>query len=170
MHELISMSQGQLHDTFTKTYGVLYKRNAMLFVEYFRELRSFYRKGNVNLQEFTSAFFATLYQKMFQVNSLTPPVVVMSTRYVTDRLMLQVMNPQYTLDSSYLSCVTRHMRQQQPFKEVPSKVAASVKRSMVATRVLVKALRSGYKIAEEMRAVSVPLCYFFTRLALAKLH
>ena len=67
IHDLISESQRQLHYIFTRTYGVLYERNAFLFREYFRELNSFYHRGNVNLQDVTMSFFTSLYQKMFQV-------------------------------------------------------------------------------------------------------
>lgn len=64
------------------------------------------------------------------------------------------MNSQYTLNSSFLSCVTRHMDSQKPFGDVPRKVAAAVRRSVVATRVMARALKSANEIAEEMKKVS----------------
>ncbi len=41
--DLLRSSHGQLHDTFTRTYGVLYERNASLFRRFFDALREFYR-------------------------------------------------------------------------------------------------------------------------------
>ena len=67
MSSLIKDSQRQLHDIFTRTYGVLYERNAFLFREYFRQLKDYYFKGENNLQEDTLRFFSQLYEKMFQV-------------------------------------------------------------------------------------------------------
>ena len=77
MHKLIGDSQRQLHDVFTRTYGVLYERNSALFADYFRRIRSFYSRGATatgggragSLQEATLKFFTELYRKMFQVSS-----------------------------------------------------------------------------------------------------
>ena len=82
MHKLIGDSQRQLHDVFTRTYGVLYERNSALFADYFRRIRSFYSRGAAatgaggggggragSLQEATLKFFTELYRKMFQVSS-----------------------------------------------------------------------------------------------------
>ena len=40
-----------------------------------------------------------------------------------------------------------------PFGDVPRKLASSVKRSLVAARALVKALRTGHEIAHQMTKV-----------------
>ena len=52
---------------FTRTYGIIYQKNADVFQEYFTELKAYYDKGNVNLVDATQTFFGTLYQRMFQV-------------------------------------------------------------------------------------------------------
>ena len=71
------------------------------------------------------------------------------------------MNSQYTLDDRYLSCVASHMSEQRPFGDVPRKVSASVRRSMVATRTFSRAMRSANKIAEHMKKVMpYSLLYF----------
>ena len=79
---MIGDSQRQLHDVFTRTYGVLYERNSALFADYFRRIRSFYSRGAAgtgaggsggragSLQEATLKFFTELYRKMFQVSSV----------------------------------------------------------------------------------------------------
>ena len=69
-------------------------------------------------------------------------------------LHFQVMNNQYEFDDAYLSCVASKMDEQRPFADIPKKVASMVKKSMVATRALSKALKSGHEIAQEMKAVS----------------
>jgi hypothetical protein len=52
-----------------------------------------------------------------------------------------------------MMCVAQHMDEVMPFGEDPRKLASTIKRSMVAVRALEKALKSGFKIAEEMKKV-----------------
>lgn len=155
MEQLFVDSQKQFDDIFTRTYGVLYERNAFVFREYFRELRHYYQRGRTNLAEATATFFTTLYQKMFQV-----------------------MNAQYNFDNSYLMCVAEHMDDMAPFGDVPRKMASAVKRSMVAARALLKAVQSAYEIAHQMKNLppsseclkavqkmnSCPACQGYTKL------
>ena len=54
---------------FTRTYGVMYQKNADVFQEYFRDLKVYYDKGILSPADSTSSFFNTLYQKMFKVRS-----------------------------------------------------------------------------------------------------
>ena len=72
----------------------------------------------------------------------------------TSTFHLQVMNPQYALDPAFLSCVTRHMDEHEPFGDIPRKVASSVRRAVVAVRAMARALHSASEIADEMRKVS----------------
>jgi hypothetical protein len=67
--------------------------------------------------------------------------------------LLQVLNSQYTFDGLYLGCVAENMEELHPFGDVPRKLASSVKRSLVAARALVKALRTGHEIANQMTKV-----------------
>ena len=53
---------------FTRTYGVIYQKNAHVFQKYFSDLKIYYDKGNLSPADSTSSFFNALYQKMFQVN------------------------------------------------------------------------------------------------------
>ena len=64
------------------------------------------------------------------------------------------MNSQYTFEPAYLTCLAKHMGDAKPFGDVSLKMASSVKRSMVATRTLIRALRSGYAIAENVKKVN----------------
>ena len=64
-----------------------------------------------------------------------------------------MLNTQYTFDGLYLSCVAENIDQLRPFGDVPRKMATSVKRSLVAARALVKALRSGHEITQQMLKV-----------------
>jgi len=70
---------------------------------------------------------------------------------------LQVLNSQYTFDGLYLGCVAENMEELHPFGDVPRKLASSVKRSLVAARALVKALRTGHEIANQMTKVRLVL-------------
>ncbi len=64
-----------------------------------------------------------------------------------------MLNSQYTFDGLYLGCVAENMEELHPFGDVPRKLASSVKRSLVAARALVKALRTGHEIANQMTKV-----------------
>ena len=66
---------------------------------------------------------------------------------------MQVLNGQYSFGVHYLSCVSENMDTLRPFGDVPRKLASSVKRSLVAARALVKALRTGHEIANQMTKV-----------------
>jgi len=130
IYVLLNKAQREFHDMFTRTYGVMYQKNAEVFQEYFQDLKIYYDKGNLNPADSTSAFFNTLYQKMFKV-----------------------LNAQYSFDGLYLSCVSENMDQLRPFGDVPRKLASAVKRSLVAARALVRALRTGHEIANQMTKV-----------------
>ena len=67
----------------------------------------------------------------------------------------QVLNTQYTFDGLYLSCVAENIDQLRPFGDVPRKIATSVKRSLMAARALVKALRTGHDVVRQMNKVSL---------------
>ena len=64
---LLNKAQRDFHEMFTRTYGVMYQKNAQVFQNYFRDLKSYYDKGVLNPEDSTSTFFRSLYQKMFQV-------------------------------------------------------------------------------------------------------
>jgi len=131
IYVLLNKAQREFHEMFTRTYGVMYQKNAEVFQEYFQDLKIYYDKGTLNPADSTSSFFNTLYQKMFKV-----------------------LNAQYTFDGLYLSCVSENMDQLRPFGDVPRKLASAVKRSLVAARALVKALRTGHEIANQMTKIS----------------
>ena len=76
MEKLFDDSQRQFHDIFKRTYGVLYEKNSHVFREYFSQLRHYFYQGKVDLTLATRTFFATLYQKMFQVSSYTASEVI----------------------------------------------------------------------------------------------
>ena len=136
--------------------GVMYQKNADVFQEYFQDLKLYYEKGNLNPADSTSSFFTTLYQKMFKVLLQIKPLT--EIRELTNHL--QVLNTQYTFDGLYLSCVAENIDQLRPFGDVPRKMATSVKRSLVAARALVKALRSGHEITQQMLKVITPRMMF----------
>ena len=70
VYSLLNKAQREFHDMFTRTYGVIYQKNAHVFQNYFKDLKVYYDKGNLSPADSTSSFFNSLYQKMFQVNLL----------------------------------------------------------------------------------------------------
>ena len=151
VYSLLNKAQRDFHDMFLRTYGVMYENNAAVFQTYFRDLKTFYEKGIYSPLDSTDSFFNILYQKMFQVR------IKHSERIVVKNLSLinvfKVLNGQYNFDVHYLACVSDNMEVLKPFGDVPRKLASSVKRSLVAARALVKALRTGHEIANQMTKV-----------------
>ena len=131
IQRLFQDSRRKIDDFFTKTYGIVYQQNAHVFDEYFSALREYFQYGRVDINEATNRFFATIYKKMFPV-----------------------MNRQYIFNQEYLRCVYATMDEIKPFGDRPAKLASSLKRSLIATRVLFKAIQSAYDIANEMVSVS----------------
>ncbi|XP_023933709.1 glypican-6-like [Lingula anatina] len=105
---------------FVRTYGQLYQQNAHIFNDLFTDLRSYYRGRNINLLDALENFFATLFQRMFQL-----------------------LNAQYELDQSYLGCVANTMDKLNPFGDVPQKFSQQLKRSFVAARTFMQGLAIG---------------------------
>ena len=68
IYVLLNKAQREFHEMFTRTYGVMYQKNAEVFQEYFQDLKIYYDKGTLNPADSTSSFFNTLYQKMFKVS------------------------------------------------------------------------------------------------------
>ncbi|VVC43423.1 Glypican [Cinara cedri] len=116
--DMLNKARMGFHDMFKRTYGMMYEQNSYLFQDLFRDLEKYYDSGNTNIIEVLENFFSVLCQKMFTV-----------------------MNSQYTFDSKYLVCVSESMSEVAPFGDVPDKLSAPLKRSFVASRTYVQALK-----------------------------
>ena len=65
--ELLIQSKLKFHRLFQKTYGIIYERNSDVFIDFFKDLESYYDHGEVDLEEALKNFFSHLYQRMFTV-------------------------------------------------------------------------------------------------------
>lgn len=67
---------------------------------------------------------------------------------------------------SYLKCVAKHMEGLRPFGDVPTKLTQQLRRSFVATRTLLQALRHGAELSRSLKEVHVKyftiLCNIYT--------
>ena len=86
----------------------------------------------------------------------------------TKKRIFQVLNAQYSFDGLYLSCVSENIDSLRPFGDVPRKLASSVKRSLLAARALVKAMRTGHEIAKQMAKVCFVLVELVYRISSIK--
>ena len=50
--ELLIKSKLKFHRLFRKTYGIIYERNSDVFIDFFRDLESYYDHGNVRAISF----------------------------------------------------------------------------------------------------------------------
>ncbi|XP_032516250.1 glypican-6 [Danaus plexippus] len=130
--KLLKLSREEFHAMFKRTYGMIYEQHSYVFEQLFEQLERYYTRGDSDFDEMMDSFFGILYQKMFAV-----------------------LNSQYTFDDKYLKCVNEHMRDIQPFEDVPSKLSAQLRRAFVATRTFHKALRAGADVVRNMMQVGV---------------
>ena len=73
-----------------------------------------------------------------------------------------MINSQYDLDASYLSCVSSLMSTHRPFGDIPEELSVSVGRAVGAARAVGNALVAAQKIAEDMVKVGdIRLRLFF---------
>mgnify|MGYP001207628962 FL=1 len=150
MENLFSESRQKFDNFFSETYGTLYVQNRKIFDMYFSALEDYFRYGHVDVAQVTQEFFQTIFQKMFMA-----------------------MNPQYEYSEQYQRCIKAQMESVKPFGEVPEKLASSLKRSLVATRILHKSVQSAFEIVNQMSMVRIKqklayllatvgkICYFW---------
>jgi len=60
----------------------------------------------------------------------------------------------FILFSSYMRCVSEHMKELKPFGDVPDKLSVQIKRSFVATRTYGQALTTASEVAKKVLNVS----------------
>ncbi|XP_047535863.1 uncharacterized protein LOC125070167 [Vanessa atalanta] len=130
--KLLQLSREEFHAMFKRTYGMIYEQHTYVFEQLFEQLERYYTRGDNDFDEMMDGFFGILYQKMFTV-----------------------LNSQYSFDEKYLKCVNEHMRDIQPFEDVPSKLSVQLRRAFVATRTFHKALRAGADVVRSMMQVGV---------------
>ncbi|XP_075980217.1 glypican dally-like [Anticarsia gemmatalis] len=129
---LLKQSREEFHMMFKRTYGMIYEQHSYVFEQLFEQLESYYTRGDTNFDVMMDGFFSILYNKMFTV-----------------------LNSQYEFDEKYLKCVNEHMRDIQPFEDVPNKLSVQLRRAVVATRTFHKALRAGADVVRSMMQVQV---------------
>lgn len=115
---------------FSDTYGILYDRHSFIFNDMFYNLEKYYNDGSIDLDQSMREFFSILYKKMFEE-----------------------LNAQYAFDAVYLNCTVAHMEEMMPFGELPQKLILQVRRSFVAIRTFVQALKYGSDILKTIMEV-----------------
>ena len=63
--EMLNRSMINLQETFTSTWSSVYSENSQVFSDLYSDLTSYYRGGNVNLEEVLNEFWAKLLEKLF---------------------------------------------------------------------------------------------------------
>jgi len=133
--ELISSSGRELHDMFTRTYGILYQQNSQVFSKLFHDLRAYFHSGSgtdnaMSLDRVLDGFFSSLLLRMFTL-----------------------LNSQYVFDERYLSCIADRSSDLVPFGDVPQKLSVQVKRALVAARTFHQGLTVGAHVISSLTRV-----------------
>ncbi|KPM10777.1 glypican-like protein [Sarcoptes scabiei] len=126
------MSHADFHRMFSDTYGILYDRHSFIFNDMFHNLEKYYNDGSIDLDQSMREFFSILYKKMFEE-----------------------LNAQYAFDAVYLNCTVAHMEEMMPFGELPQKLILQVRRSFVAIRTFVQALKYGSDILKTIMELPI---------------
>ncbi|XP_023242685.1 glypican-6-like [Centruroides sculpturatus] len=132
--ELLKTSKRDFHEMFLRTYGLIYDTNSYIFQDMFEDLERYYMTGRINLDKAMVHFFQRLYKKMFQV-----------------------LNSQYQFSESYLKCIGAYMDDMKPFGDIPDKLTVEIKKSFIAIRAFVQALRIGHEVAKNMLKAELAL-------------
>ncbi|XP_047224640.1 glypican-1b [Girardinichthys multiradiatus] len=132
MDDLMNRSMITLQDTFTSTWGVLYSRNSQLFHDLYQDLRDYYRRASVNLEEVLNEFWTRLLEKLFYQA-----------------------NKQSSLGEDYQECVSKKIETLRLFGEAPHKVTTQVTRTFVAARAFLQGLNTSREVVGKV--LQVPL-------------
>ncbi|XP_078251258.1 glypican-6-like [Rhinoraja longicauda] len=129
--ELVNNAEKSLNDMFVHTYGMVYKKNADVFQDLFKELKKYYMAGNLNLEDMLNDFWARLLERMFRL-----------------------INPQYHFTEEYLDCISKYTEQLKPFGDVPRKLKLQVTRAFIAARTFTQGLRVAREVVSKVSTVS----------------
>lgn len=141
---LLDDSKDELHEMFTRTYGILYEQNSEIFMDLFRDLRAYYKGRNMNLLEVLDSFFTDLLERMFVL-----------------------LHSDFHFDDTYLECITDKMNELRPFGDVPQKLSVQVKNSFIAARTFVLGLQVGRDAIVALSGVSSIITIEFRLLTVA---
>ncbi|XP_074598005.1 glypican-6-like isoform X2 [Brevipalpus obovatus] len=134
---VLRKSATDFDETFTRTYGKRYERHKIIFDDLFNMLNRFYSGASMNLEDEMNDFFTKLFTRMFEE-----------------------MNPAHSYNSTYFKCLTNKMDILKVFGNVPLKIIAELKRSLIATRSLHQALLSARDVVNNVTQISpTPQCY-----------
>jgi len=136
--ELIESSGRELHDMFTRTYGILYQQNSDVFTVLFRDLRSYLHSSEMNLDRVLDSFFTSLLLRMFTL-----------------------LNGQYVFDERYLRCISDRSSELVPFGDVPQKLSVQVKRALIAARTFHQGLTVAAHIVSTLSTVLLTYSFFW---------
>lgn len=129
--ELVNNAEKSLNDMFVHTYGMVYKKNADVFQDLFKELKKYYMAGNLNLEDMLNDFWARLLERMFRL-----------------------INPQYHFTEEYLDCISKYTEQLKPFGDVPRKLKLQVTRAFIAARTFAQGLRVAREVVGKVSTVN----------------
>ena len=112
---------------FTRTYKEKYTINRVMFSDFFQKLRKYVEGTEVDLKQLVDSFFAVLYQKVYIL-----------------------FNSHYQFNSYYQNCILQSVDSVHPFGDSPRKIAVSVSRSFLASRVLLESLQVGHQVIQKL--------------------
>jgi len=154
---LLDRSYRNLHDMFTRTYGLLYEQNADIFVDLFVNLRADLDADD-HRRRYRDRGFTEIDTAEIDIDSAGG----VDVRLSLDRFFAVLMRRMLTLLSRhraapptdrFLYCVSSRIDQLRPFGDVPAKLSAQLHRAFIAARALVVGLTTGADIIATLSQV-----------------
>ena len=157
---LLDRSYRNLHEMFTRTYGLLYEQNADIFVDLFVNLRADLDADDHHRRRYRDRGFTEIDTAEIDIDIDSAGGV--DVRLSLDRFFAVLMRRMLTLLSRhraapptdrFLYCVSSRIDQLRPFGDVPAKLSAQLHRAFIAARALVVGLTTGADIIATLSQV-----------------
>lgn len=120
---LLARAHKELHDMFTRAYGVQYLQNADVFDRLFGRFRGYYGGSDDDLAATVRSFFAEIFSRMYKMINAADKAVT----------------------APYLErCVADQLERLAPFGDIPIRLGQGVKRALVVARTFMQGLSVGH--------------------------
>eukprot|EP00794_Sanderia_malayensis_P011301 gene11301-12483_t len=130
---LIENAYKDVDQLYTRTYADKYTKNKAIFRHLYSKLREYINgTEQMDLKQLVDSWFSMLYQKVFMIS-----------------------NEDKIYDASYQHCILETAEMIRPFGDTPRRVGVQVKKSFLASKVIIEALNSGHKVVEALLNIKI---------------
>ncbi len=131
--DLIENSYTDLDKLYTRTYQDKYTNHKAIFRHLFTKLAEYINgTEQMDLKQLVDSWFSMLYQKVYMIS-----------------------NENSVYDASYQHCILESAEMIRPFGDIPRKIGVQIKKSFLASKVIVEALNTGKKVIDALLSMKI---------------